>query len=249
MTPIKIYNPSSMTKPLFTKDKITETAKIFESLGGKFITKPQVLGNKIKKLKGFIFDWDGVFNDGRKGSGKTSDFSEADSMALHTIRYAYWLKNGEIPFIAIITGQNNQCAFEMAERERLNVVFAGYKDKFEPIEMMKKEFGLKTDELASTFDDIIDYPLMVSTAVRFLCKREASPLLTKYVAEHNLCDYITYCEQPHNPVREISELLIGMLGNYEQMFSSRFKNKEQYKVFWELRQAGKTKIYSNEKSF
>ncbi len=238
-----------MTKPPFIKDKTTETANIFESLGGKFIAKPQELGKKIRKLKGFIFDWDGVFNDGRKGSGKTSDFAEADSMALHTIRYAYWLKNGELPIMAIITGQNNQTAFEFAERERLNAVFAGYKDKFEPVEMLKKEFGLKNDELASTFDDIIDYPLMVSTAVRFLCKREASPLFTKYVVEKKLCDYITYSQHPDFPVREISELIIGMLGNYEEMFSSRFKNKEKYKVFWDFRQSGNTNIYTNDKSF
>ncbi|MFN0049068.1 MAG: phosphatase, partial [Cytophagales bacterium] len=215
-----------MTKPFFTKDQIKETTEIFESLGGQFITPSIELSKKIGKIKGFIFDWDGVFNDGRKGGAKTSDFAEPDSMALHTIRYAYWLKFGQLPLIAIITGQNNQTAFEFAERERLNVVFAGYRDKFEPIELLKTEFGIKHSELASTFDDIIDYPLMVSTEVRFLCKRNASPLFTKYVIENKLCDYITYSEQPNFPVREISELIIGMLGNYEEMFASRFNNKE-----------------------
>lgn len=238
-----------MPKPFFIKDKIAETAQIFESLGGKFITDPQDLGKKLTHIKGFIFDWDGVFNDGRKGAGKTSDFAEPDSMALHTIRYAYWLKFGEMPLIAIITGQNNQTAFELAEREHLNAVFAGYKDKFEPLELLKTEFGLKKNELASTFDDIIDYPLMVSTEVRFMCRREASPLFTKYVIENKLCDYLTFSLQQHCPVREISELIIGMLGIYDEMFISRFKNKERYAEFWNLRQAGKTKIYTNEKSF
>lgn len=237
-----------MSKYLFTKEKLAETAELFKQNGGQFITPPQELAQKLKKVKAFIFDWDGVFNDGRKGSGKTSDFAEPDTMALHTIRYAYWLKHGELPIVAIMTGQKNESAFEMAEREHLNIVFAGYRDKFEPIEMLKSQFGLKQEELASTFDDIIDYPLMVSTGVRFLCKRESSPLLTKYIIDNKLCDYITYSVQQNNPVREISELIIGLGGNYEEMFISRFTNKERYKEFWDLRQSGKTQILKNDKS-
>jgi 3-deoxy-D-manno-octulosonate 8-phosphate phosphatase (KDO 8-P phosphatase) len=234
-----------MSDSLFSNDKIKETASIFENLGGQFIAEPLVLAKKIKQVKAFIFDWDGVFNDGRKGSGKVSDFAEPDTMALHTIRYAYWKLHGELPIIAIITGQHNEAAFELANREHLTIVFAGYKNKFEPIEILKKEFDLENNQLASTFDDIIDYPLMVSSDVRFLCKRSASPLFTKYVTENKLCDYITYSEQQSYPVREISELIIGMLGIYDETFISRFRDKDQYATFWDLRQSVETKIFKN----
>ena len=227
---------------MFHKDQILKTADLFEEIGAKFITPPTQLAQKLKSVSGFIFDWDGVFNDGYKGINRTSDFAEPDAMALHTLRYAYWKIHGKLPVIAIITGQHNETAFQLAEREHLALVLAGFRDKFEALEKMKVEFGLNKEELVSVFDDIIDYPLAVSTGVRFLVNRPASPMLKQYFIKNDLCDVITGSTSGNYAIREISELVIGLWGNYDEMFISRFRDKDKYEEFWNLRQSVKTII-------
>ena len=232
---------------LFLNDRIRDNAALFEAKGGEFITPLDEIIKKVKKVKGFIFDWDGVFNDGIKGLEKHSGFAEADSMAVHMLRYAYWKIHGEMPVVAIITGQDNQSAFHFAEREHLTAIFAGYKNKFEPVKIFCDQYGIAGDEIASVFDDIIDYPLAVSTAVRFMVRREASPLFKKYFTENNLCDYLTYSQQPDFPVREICELIIGLWGNYDEALISRFRDPDTYSHYWDLRQSVTTRVYRNEK--
>jgi 3-deoxy-D-manno-octulosonate 8-phosphate phosphatase (KDO 8-P phosphatase) len=229
----------------FLKDQILNTAALFEDLGTQFVTPPQVLANKLKNVSAFIFDWDGVFNDGFKGIQSHSNFAEPDAMALHTLRYAYWRLHGKLPIIAIITGQHNESAFQLAEREHLPLVLAGFRNKFEALDRMKIEFGLNQVEMAAVFDDIIDYPLASSTSVRFLVNRKASPLFKKFFVENQLCDVVTASESGNYAVREISEIVIGLWGNYNDMLISRFKEPEQYETFWNLRQSVKTQIIKN----
>lgn len=231
-----------MTKSIFKADIALKAAVVFEQNGGQFVTPAKVIFNKLQQIHCFIFDWDGVFNDGRKSKETSSNFAEQDAMSLHIIRYAYWKKYGKLPIIAIVTGADNETAYSFAKREHLTVVLAGYKDKFESLDILKKEYNVANANIASVFDDIIDYPLAASSEVRFLVKRNASPLFMNYFKTHNLCDYITYSEQPNYPVREIAELIIGLWGNFDEMLLSRFTDKENYKKFWQLRQSVETKI-------
>ncbi|TAG52322.1 MAG: hypothetical protein EAZ27_12445 [Cytophagales bacterium] len=235
-----------MSKSIFIQDIALKAAKVFEENGGQFITPSKVLFNKLQNIHCFIFDWDGVFNDGRKSVETSSNFAEQDAMALHIIRYAYWKKYKKLPLIAIITGADNETAYSFAKREHLSVVFAGYKDKFQALELLRKDYSVNNEAIATIFDDIIDYPLAIESSVRFLVKRSASPLFMNYFKEHKLCDYITYCEQPNYPIREIAELTIGLWGNFDDMLISRFKEKETYAKFWDLRQSVETKIFKFE---
>ena len=63
----------------------------YQQQGGVFITPPSVLIEKLSKVKALLFDWDGVFNDGRKTQTSGSGFSEVDSMALNMLRFSLWL--------------------------------------------------------------------------------------------------------------------------------------------------------------
>jgi 3-deoxy-D-manno-octulosonate 8-phosphate phosphatase (KDO 8-P phosphatase) len=213
-----------MPKKLFINDRKAEAIKVFEELGGQFITPAEEISRKIKNIKAFVFDWDGVFNDGKKGAEKTSDFSEVDSMGIHIIRYCYWRTHGVLPIVAIITGSDNESAIKFAERDHLTTVFSYYKDKSQALNALAIDSGL-----------------------RFLIKRDASPLFKKYFTENKLCDYVTANEQPKHPIREICELIVGLQGMYEDTLTSRFTDKVKYKEFWDLRQSVKTKFYKNEK--
>jgi 3-deoxy-D-manno-octulosonate 8-phosphate phosphatase (KDO 8-P phosphatase) len=236
-----------MPKKLFINDRKAEAIKVFEELGGQFITPAEEISRKIKNIKAFVFDWDGVFNDGKKGAEKTSDFSEVDSMGIHIIRYCYWRTHGVLPIVAIITGSDNESAIKFAERDHLTTVFSYYKDKSQALNALKKEYRVTKDQIATVFDDIIDYPLAIDSGLRFLIKRDASPLFKKYFTENKLCDYVTANEQPKHPIREICELIVGLQGMYEDTLTSRFTDKVKYKEFWDLRQSVKTKFYKNEK--
>lgn len=236
-----------MTKKLFVKDRISETIELFKNIGAQFVIPPADIASKIKNIHAFVFDWDGVFNNGKKGAEKTSDFSEVDSMGIHILRYCYWRKHGKLPIVAIITGAHNDSAIKFAERDHMTAVFTHYKDKSQALEILKKEYKIKSSEIATVFDDIIDYPLAIDSGLRFLIKRNANPLMNKYFIDNKLCDYVTGNEQPNTPIREICELIIGLQGSYEETFITRFTEKEKYLKFWNERQDLKPKFYTHEK--
>ena len=54
---------------------------IYTSIGGNFITNEALMQEKLKSIKAFVFDWDGVFNNGEKSGGGSSNFNEVDSAA------------------------------------------------------------------------------------------------------------------------------------------------------------------------
>jgi len=223
-------------------NNINEVAEQFEHIGGRFVTPAAEISIRLKKIKAFIFDWDGVFNDGIKGHEKSSGFSEADAMALHILRFAYWRLTSAVPVIAIITAQKNESAVKFAEREHLTRVYYNFKDKYLPVESICKDYGFQKENIASVFDDIIDYPLAMTTNVRFLINRKSSPLFKSYFINNNLCDYITGCESPQHPVREICELIIGLLGIYDEVLISRFTEKEKYQQYWTARNQNSTQL-------
>ena len=68
-------------------------------------------------IKAFIFDWDGVFNNGQKNANSSSNFNETDSMGTNLLRYSYFLTNGVLPITAVISGEKNEAAFYFCERE------------------------------------------------------------------------------------------------------------------------------------
>jgi 3-deoxy-D-manno-octulosonate 8-phosphate phosphatase (KDO 8-P phosphatase) len=221
---------------------INIVAEQFEHIGGLFVTPAAVIAERLKKVKAFVFDWDGVFNDGIKGHESSSGFSEADAMALHILRYAYWKLTGSVPLISIVTAQKNESAVKFAQREHLSRVYYNFKDKYIPVELLSKEFGFTKENIASAFDDIIDYPLAMTTNVRFLINRKSSPLFKSYFIKNNLCDYLTGCESPQHPIREICELIVGLLGNYDDVLISRFKDKAIYQEYWKARNEKETEL-------
>ena len=105
----------------------------FVKLGGTFLTPAKRINSSLADIKAFVFDWDGVFNDGRKTSETDSTFSEIDSMGINLLRFDYWLRNRQIPRIFIITGMKNQAATEFSKREHFDGIFLNVKNKREAL--------------------------------------------------------------------------------------------------------------------
>jgi len=201
---------------------INEIQQLFENQGGEFISPPSFIAEKLKNIKAYIFDWDGVFNTGTKDENKSSSYSEVDSMGLNMLRLGYWLGNNkELPVVSIITGEHNTTAIRLAEREHFNHIYFGFKNKSTAFEHLLEAYHLKPEEVAFCFDDILDFPITRKCGLKFMVDRNGSPLFRKYAIKMQYCDYITGQVGGEFAVREITELILGLLGQYEMAVKER----------------------------
>ena len=212
------------------------TEKIFKKNGAKFISPAIDITKKLDKIKIFVFDWDGVFNQGYKSQNYHSPFSEADSMGINMLRFGFWLENKKIPPTGIITGMNNPAAKFFAQREHLNFIFEGIKHKKQAINKICKAYKIKPNEIAFIFDDILDISAAKICGLRFMVKHTDRPLFQKIVTKNNFCDYISYNTVENQAVREISELILGLKGIYENTINNRIEYSKKYQNYIEKRQ-------------
>lgn len=225
---------------------LEDVARLFTKLGGRFILPPGELASKLLQIKTFIFDWDGVFNTGLKGNGINSSFSEPDSMGTNMLRYGLWLRNRQLPCTGIITGADNQAAIAFAKREHFHEVYIGVKDKRLAIEHLIESRRVDTDQIACVYDDINDLGMAERCGLRFAIQRSASPLFNHYVIRRKLCDYITGGSSQDTPVREISELSLGLMGVYDAVVDSRVNWDADYQEYFQQRQTVATRFYTQE---
>ncbi len=209
--------------------------EIFQSHGGKFITSPPLLKNKLNNIKALLFDWDGVFNSGEKGE-IPSTFNEADSMGINMLRFGYYMLLGQIPYTAIVTGETNQTAFKWAKREHLNHVYFQVKNKADLIDELRKNHGIEADQILFAFDDILDLSLAKEAGARFLVNRIANPLFKEFCIRKKLCDYITFSTGDQAALREISEVVLNALGKFEITIEERMDFDGIYQHFLKERQ-------------
>lgn len=209
----------------------------FENIGGQFLSSLAEMQEKIKEIDVFLFDWDGVFNNGIKSSVQGSPFSEADSMGINMLRFSHYLLYGKMPHVGIITGENNQTAVQFAEREHLDAVMLKAKNKGEALEAFCKKFGCASNQCLFVFDDILDISATLKSKMALGVRRAASPLFYNYLIEEGICDYISGNEGGEHAVREICELIIGLQDNYQKTVEARIEFKEEYTRYLTLRQS------------
>jgi 3-deoxy-D-manno-octulosonate 8-phosphate phosphatase (KDO 8-P phosphatase) len=215
----------------------------FKSLGAAFLIPVSAMAERLANTRVFFFDWDGVFNRGDKGDTAQSTFSEPDSMGTNLLRYAYWRVHGELPRCVIVSGADNPTARRFAARERFNAVFTGVRDKLEAFEAFADDTGESFDRFAYVFDDVNDFGAAALCGLRFMVRREASTFLHDYAARNSLCDYVTAVEAGRYAVREVTELLIALYGQYEAVVASRTAHDEEYSAYFEARQSVVTTTY------
>jgi 3-deoxy-D-manno-octulosonate 8-phosphate phosphatase (KDO 8-P phosphatase) len=207
------------------------TEEIFEDKGGRFLTSYPWFVTKVSRIKAIFLDWDGVFNPGVKGEGLASSYTETDAMGLNMLRLAFWMENRKIPFLGIITGQANASAIQLANREHFHAVYSGFLNKEMAFSHLLKTNNLEENEVAYIFDDILDLAIADKCGVRFAVKNSGSPLFEKFVAENSLADYVTANTGNTYAVREVCELLMGVMGNYNETIKERIAFNDLYKQY------------------
>ena len=212
--------------------------------GGQLLIDENELAERINNTKAYVFDWDGVFNDGVKNTNGSSSFSDIDSMGVNMMRFCHFLRTGSNPISCIITGENNVDAFTFAKRESFHSVYYGVKTKTEALQHLCDSYGLKPSEITFFFDDILDLCVAKLVGTRIMCSRKCNPLLNQYVIERGMADYITQFPGGEHAVREATELLIGATGLYDAVLDNRVANSEAYRTYLAERNAHQPAFYT-----
>ncbi len=223
---------------------IDDIEAAFSETGGEFITPAAQITEKLKTVKAYLFDWDGVFNPGIKGDGTKSTFTESDSMGTNLLRFGHWLKFNELPVFGIITGQNNQSAFQLSEREHFQLVYYSLLNKVKALEHIESAYGINRKQVVFVFDDVLDLSIARTCGLRFMVGRKGSPLFVEYVREKSLCDYICANSGSGYAVREICELMLGLSGVYSQVIDERVKFSNTYEAYISERNALSATFYT-----
>jgi len=216
-------------------ERLNELCELFRKAGGEFCTPIEELSEKILRVRGIIFDWDGVFHGGWKGEGQSGLFSEADSMGINMLRYGIWRRIGKLPFMAIISGENDKTASYFAGREHFNAVYTGIADKKQALDRVCEAAVISPLEVGCVFDDINDLSMVKHCGLRVQVRRLASPLFMEYTKRRGLCDYITGNPPDGHAVREFCELFLGISGNFQEVIESRMAFDEDYQKYWKER--------------
>lgn len=217
---------------------MVDIEKTFSALGGQFITPIDTLTEKLKAVRAIVFDWDGVFNDGIKTEAGSSSFSEVDSMGTNLLRFGLWLHHGgQLPVAAIITGVTNTLSETLVRREHFHANYSQAKHKIDVLHHLLKQHNLQPHEVAFFFDDALDLSVSEVAGVRIMIRRNANPLFMQYVIQNGLADYVTGSQSGQFAVREGCELLLGLLGQFDNVMNERLRYFPAYNQYYQQRQA------------
>jgi 3-deoxy-D-manno-octulosonate 8-phosphate phosphatase (KDO 8-P phosphatase) len=220
--------------------------KYFSQLGTRFFKQPDVLRRRLANVRCILLDWDGVFNDGFKDQNGSSPFSEVDSMGLNLLRFSFWSMNRQLPPCAIITGQHNALAQAFAERENLHGVYMGFTNKTEALALFLKEHGLRAEQVAFFFDDVLDLPIARQCAFSSLIRRSASPLM-EIAAYKGNGDIATFNSGATHGLREACELIMYLTGRWEETLEHRVSYSGTYQNYLQTRNAVVAQVVHNER--
>jgi 3-deoxy-D-manno-octulosonate 8-phosphate phosphatase (KDO 8-P phosphatase) len=165
-------------------------------------------------------------------------------MGTNLLRFAFWLDKGNLPPFAIISGENNAASHRFAKRERIEQCYFKFIDKTFAMKDFCQKNRLEPHEIAFVFDDVIDFSIAKQCGLRFLIRKKASPLTTKFAQENALCDYITACEGGEQAVREVCELLIGAKNLFDKTVTERMTFGDVYKRYVLEKNSGNTEFYT-----
>jgi 3-deoxy-D-manno-octulosonate 8-phosphate phosphatase (KDO 8-P phosphatase) len=218
--------------------------KAYGQIDGRFINSAGEIKRRLSSIKAFVFDWDGVFNNGEKSTSAGSLFSEVDSMGVNLLRFSYFLKNGHLPVSLIISGESNDTAFYYSKREGFTYCFYKVAHKLRALEFLCEKEKIQPSEVAYFFDDVLDIPIAEMCGLRMQVNQGINPLFINYCIDNNLVDYLTSSAGGAFAVREATELLIGLNGNYNEVIQARITNSQAYQHYIGLRRQVVPQFYT-----
>lgn len=194
-------------------------------------------------IKALVFDWDGVFNAGLKSPVMPSGFFEADSMGVNMLRFSLWLRNGELPKVAVITGADNPGAQSWAQREHIDALYGKVLDKRAALEDFCKKNNCLPEEVAFFFDDILDLNAAAISGIRMLLNRPGATHFNNVVTENNWADYISNQTGGQYGLRECCDAILHASGYMTTVIEKRMKTNGDYTEYLQQRNTIEPNFY------
>lgn len=227
---------------------MTEIEKLYSAIGGRFITPIDEMAKKSAQIKAFIFDWDGVFNNGQKTLASGSSFNEVDSMGTNLLRYSHFMKQDELPVAAVISGEKNDTAFYFCRREQFHYSFSKAANKIQALNFICEKENITPGQIAYFFDDVLDLPIAQVCGLRLMVNQKANPLFINYCVKNKLADYLSASQGGQFALREMTELLIGLNDNFDEVIKNRKEFSGNYANYIEQKSKVVTEFFTFGKS-
>jgi 3-deoxy-D-manno-octulosonate 8-phosphate phosphatase (KDO 8-P phosphatase) len=162
---------------------------------------------KAAKIKLILLDVDGVLTDGgiiiddRGVETKRFDVRDGQGIA--------WLTRVGIR-VGFITGRQSTIVRRRAKELGVSVVHQGVKDKVQIYDRIKRQVGLKDEQIAYVGDDVADLPLLQRVGLAIAVGDSWSGLKRRV-------DYVTDSKGGRGAVREIAELVLQVQGLWKEL--------------------------------
>jgi 3-deoxy-D-manno-octulosonate 8-phosphate phosphatase (KDO 8-P phosphatase) len=164
----------------------------------------ELIHEKLKNIKAFVFDVDGVMTDG-------SVFASEDGQFLRTFNikdgYAIQHANKLNYPIAIISGGNSQGIIKRFQALGLSDIHVGQQHKKAAFESFLNKHHLSPSEILYMGDDMPDYELLKTVGVA-TCPQDAA------IDIKAICHYISPLNGGKGCVRDVLETTLKIQNNW-----------------------------------
>jgi 3-deoxy-D-manno-octulosonate 8-phosphate phosphatase (KDO 8-P phosphatase) len=160
--------------------------------------------SKLKNIKAFVFDVDGVFTD-----GSVYLLPEGNMCRVMNVLDGYAvvkaLKNNYL--IGVITGGNDEMVRHRIHYLGIKDYYAKSHNKLEDFEDFKSKYHLKNEEILMMGDDLPDMSILKISGIS-ACPKNAVPEVKE------ISDYISPIEGGKGAVRDVIEQVMKVQGKW-----------------------------------
>ena len=161
---------------------------------------------KLKNIKAFVFDVDGVFTDGSvyllPGGNMCRVMNVLDGYAVvKAIKHNY--------VIGVITGGNDEMVKHRIHYLGIKDYYPKSADKMEDFENFKLKYGLKNNEILTMGDDIPDMKILENSGIS-ACPENSVPEIKA------ISDYISPKQGGKGAVRDVIEQVMKVQGTWHE---------------------------------
>lgn len=159
---------------------------------------------KLKSIRTFIFDVDGVLT-----SGSVLVTEEGDMLRSVNIKDGYALQHAvkQGYNIAIISGGNSKGIFHRFAGLGISEIYLGQKNKIEAFHKVLNDFGVDAEQVAYVGDDMPDFPVLKLAGLS-CCPADAAEDI------QNICRYVSPVNGGLGVARELLEKTMKLQGTW-----------------------------------
>ena len=162
--------------------------------------------SKLKDIKAFVFDVDGVFTDGSVYLMPDNSMCRVMNV-LDGYAVVKAIKKGYK--ICVITGGDDPSVRNRIKYLGITDYYAKISDKFEKYEEFRQKYGLQNSEILTMGDDHPDMKIMRPSAIA-TCPINAVPEVKE------ISDYISNNPGGQGAVRDVIEQVMKVQGNWHE---------------------------------